>query len=224
MISCKYGRPLCSAYLKGMPGAIEMFRTPYRINLGFGAILITAALLLSSTAGSITDDLQGYKPIYSLGSGKDDWWIKYPDQSQYPDQRPRAGLPVNHLPWVIEALQNKPVVILDHSENCKACKVQMRDLDKVLDIYGKDVIYYNITAMADGSGDQRAFEVLDTYCLNAAKPTVPTTVVLTLLSGADGNVEIGWHTMDDAMGEQIVTAYIKDAIFYYRQNSANWNK
>jgi hypothetical protein len=189
------------------------------INLGLGAISITAVLLLAFAAGSVTDDLQGYKPIYSLGSGKDDWWIKYPDQSRDPDNGFRAGFSVNHLPWVIEALKNKPVVILDHSENCKSCKVQIRDLDRVLEIYGKDIIYYNITAMEDGSGDQRAFEVFNTYCPNAAKPTVPTTVVLTLLSDADGKVEIGWHTMDDAMGEQIVAAYIKDAIFYYRQNS-----
>jgi hypothetical protein len=201
-----------------------MSRTPCMINLGLGAILIIAVLLLAFTAGSVTDDLQGYKPIYSLGSGKDDWWIKYPDQSQYPDQRPRAGFSVNHLPWIMEALKNKPAVILDHSEDCKACKVQMRDLDKVLDIYGEDIIYYNITAKADGSGDQRAYEILDTYCPNASKPTVPTTVVLTLLNDADGKVEIGWHTMDDAMGEQIVADYIKDAIFYYQQNSAQWNK
>lgn len=197
-----------------------MSRKPFIISMRLKAILIAAVLLLVYAAGSVTDDLQEYKPIYSLGSGKDDWWIKYPDQSQDPDQKPRAGFPVNHLPWLIDALKNKPVVILDHSENCKACKVQMRDLDKVLDIYGKDIIYYNITAMEDGSGDQRAYEVLYTYCLNAAKPTVPTTVVLTLLSDANGKVEIGWHTMDDAMGEQIVAAYIKDAIFYYRQNSA----
>jgi hypothetical protein len=203
-----------------MPGAIEMSRTPYMIKLVLGATLIAAVLLLIYPVVSASDDLQGYKPTYSLGPGKDDWWIVYPDQSQDVEQRSRVGLSVNHLPWVISALQNKPLIILVHSENCKACKVQMKDLDKVLGIYGNNITYYNITAKADGSGDQRAFEVLDTYCLNAAKPTVPTTVVLTRLTDANGNVGIGWHTMNDAMGEQIITAYIKDAIYYYQQNSA----
>jgi hypothetical protein len=94
----------------------------------------------------------------------------------------------------------------------------MRDINKVLATYGDDITYYNITAKADGSGDQRAYEILDTYCLDAAKPTVPTTVVLTRMANPDGEVEISWHTMDDAMGEEIIAAYIKDAILYYQQN------
>lgn len=197
-------------------GAIEMSRTLEMASEGAGIILIAVVLLMIYPAGSVPDDLQGYNPTYSLGSGKDDWWINYPDQSQDSDQNPRAGLSVNHPSWVIEALKDKPVIILDHSDNCKACKVQMRDINKVLATYGDDIIYYNITAKADGSGDQRAYEILDTYCLDAAKPTVPTTVVLTKMPNPDGEVEIGWHTMDDAMGEEIIAAYIKDAILYYQ--------
>jgi hypothetical protein len=202
--------------MKRKAGAIEMSRILRIINLGLGIILLTAVLSLAFAALSVTDNLQGYNPTYSLGSGKDNWWIKYPNQSRNEDNESRAGFSVSHLPWAIDALKIKPLIILVHSENCKACKVQMRDLDKVFGIYGNNITYYNITAKADGSGDQRALDVLNTYHLNAAKPTVPTTVVLTRLSDANGNVEIRWHTMDDAMGEQIVAAYIKDAIFYYR--------
>jgi hypothetical protein len=194
-----------------------MSRTLCIINWGRVTTLIIVALLLVFAAGSVADNFQGYKPVYSLGSEKDDWWIKYPNQS------PKAGSLVNHLPWVVDALKDKPVIILDHSKDCKACKVQMKDLNNVLNIYGNDITYYNITAMADGSGDQRAFDVLDIYYPNGGIPTVPTTVVFTLLRDANGKAEIGWHTMDDAMGEETITSYVKDAIFYYRQNSAYGN-
>lgn len=192
-----------------------MSRIPGSINVGLVATLLVATFLTSLTAGSLADDLQGYKPVYSLGSGKEDWWIKYPDQST------NAGAPVNHLPWVIDALKDKPVIILVHSTDCKACKVQKKDLDQVLSVYGNDLHYYDMTADVV---DAKVLDVLNAYYPNSGVPMVPTTVILTLVKDANGKVTVGWHSMDDAMGEDVLASYVEDAVYYYRQNSADWDK
>jgi hypothetical protein len=192
-----------------------MFRVPGSINVGLVATLLVATFLIAYTAGSLADDMQGYKPVYSLGSGNEDWWVKYPDQS------PNAGKPVNHPTWVIDDLKKKPVILFVHTTDCKACKVQKKDLDNVLNIFGKDVTYYDMVADVP---DEKILDVLNSYYPHGGAPTVPTTVVLTLARGSDGKVVVAWHTMYDAMGEDVVASYVKDAVYYYRQNSADWNK
>jgi thiol-disulfide isomerase/thioredoxin len=176
---------------------------------------MVATFLTFFTAGSFADDLQGYKPVYSLGSGKDDWWIKYPDQS------PNASSSVGHLPWIINDLRQKPVIVFVHRTDCKSCKVQEKDLDKVLTTYGEDVKYYDMVADVP---DEKILSVLNVYYPNSGVPTVPTTVIFTLVKDIDGKVAVGWHSMDDAMGEDVLTSYVKDAIYYYRQDAAYWNK
>lgn len=161
---------------------------------------------------SSSDDLQDYKPVYSLGAGKDDWWIKYPDQS------PNAGSSVDHLSWIIDDLKQKPVIVFVHTSDCKACKVQEKDLNNVLAVYGGDVKYYDLLADIP---TEMILSVLKAYYPNSGVPTVPTTVVFTHFKDTNGNVVIGWHSMDDAMGENVVSSYIKDAIYYYRQNPAD---
>ena len=192
--------------MSGIPGSI---------NVGLVATLMVATFLTFFTAGSLADDLQGYKPVYSLGSGKDDWWIKYPDQS------PNASSSVGHLSWIINDLKQKPVIVFVHRTDCKSCKVQENDLDKILATYGEDVKYYDMIADIP---DEKILSVLNVYYPNSGVPTVPTTVIFTLIKDTDGKVAVGWHSMDDAMGEDVLTSYVKDAIYYYRQDAAYWNK
>jgi hypothetical protein len=192
-----------------------MSRIPGLVRVGLVATLLVAAFSAAFASGSLAYDLQGYKPVYSLGSGKDDWWIRYPDQS------PNPNSPVNHLPWIVNALKEKPVIILVHSTDCKACKVQKKDLEKVLGVWGNDMDYYDMTADIIS---EKVLDVLNAYYPNPGIPMVPTTVVLTLVKDTDGKATVGWHSMDDAMGEDVLTSYVKDAIYYYRQNSADWNK
>ena len=51
---------------------------------------------------------------YSVGSGNDDWWRAYPDQSS------GACGEVNHPSWVLDALKSKPVLIYVHKQ-CDYC-------------------------------------------------------------------------------------------------------
>lgn len=175
--------------------------------------LLAVVLATFATGSQTSGKLEGYKPAHSLGSGENDWWVSHPAQSE------QAGTPVGHPKWVLDALKEKPVLILDHSSNCSSCVVQKANIDKVLASYGKNVTYYDLLA---DERDKRAFEVLNVYGLTGNY--VPTTAFVTLINGSDGKVAVAWHSAEDAMSESDITSYIKDAIYYYQKNAANWSK
>jgi hypothetical protein len=180
----------------------------------FTAFYLVIVVSMTFVAGSQASGmLDGYKPIHSQGTGENNWWISYPTQSD------KAGTSVDHPQWVLDALKEKPVLILDHSSNCNSCVVQKENIDKALAGFGGNITYYDI--MAD-LRDQRAFDVLDVYGLTGYY--VPTTVFITLLKDPDGKVAVAWHSAEDAMSENDVASYIKDAIYYYQQNAPGWSK
>jgi len=153
---------------------------------------------------------------YSVGSGPDDWW------TVYPDQHPNAGSEVDHPQWILDTLEEKPVLVLDHSAGkCKACVDQESYVDAVLEDYGDDVTYENLIS---GGSDQKAGELFDIYDPNGGKPFIPLTIVLTLVQDSDGNVVVGWHSMEDAAGgEEMVRSHVEDAIDYHEENVENWD-
>ncbi len=198
-----------------MIGANKMSLIPVGLKIARSLlipIIFAGFILIAITASALAEDWSSYKPAFAPGQGENDWWTQYPSQS------PRAGTSVNHPSWVTDALKEKPIIILDHSSNCKSCVVQKANMEKVMEKYGKDVAYYDI--MADGS-DQKAFEILGLYGLTGLY--VPTTVFITLQKGSDGKVGIAWHSVEDAMSAEQVNNYVKDAIYYYQQNAANWS-
>jgi len=152
---------------------------------------------------------------YSVGSGPDDWW------TVYPEQHPNAGSEVNHPQWVLDDLKEKPILILDHSAGkCKACVDQEAYVDAVLDDYGDDVAYENLIS---GGSDLKAEELFDIYDPNGGKSYIPLTIVLTLVEDSDGNVVVGWHSMEDAAGgEEMVRSRVEDAIDYHEKNVEEW--
>ncbi len=170
--------------------------------------LVLAAVLFT-TASAAAEDLSGYHPTYSLGTGDEDWWIAYPDQN------PDPGAQVDHPSWILQSLKEKPVVILLHTATCRSCADQMKVLSKVFKTYGKDVTYYDI--MADS--DPRGKEALSSYDPTGEQNFVPTTVFLTETRDSEGQTSVAWHSYEDAMSESDVEAYVKDAIYYYRQSN-----
>lgn len=150
---------------------------------------------------------------YSVGSGNDDWWTKYPDQST------GKGGEVNHPSWVLDALASKPVVIYVH-KGCDYCKPQTEALAKIVDETGNKFTYFNISA--DGS-DARDEEALQAYDPNGGVMYVPLTVIVTLAPNSEGKVEPVWHSTEEVTGESWIKNYVEDALSYYSENSANWN-
>ena len=151
---------------------------------------------------------------FSVGSGNEDWWTKYPAQSSG-----KSG-EVNHPAWVLDALGSKPVVIYVH-KGCDYCTPQTDALTKIEDEMGDKFTYFNISA--DGS-DARSEEGMQAYDPNGGKMYVPLTVIITLAPNSEGKVEPVWHSTDVVTGEEWIKNYIEDAVSQYDENSANWNK
>jgi thiol-disulfide isomerase/thioredoxin len=151
---------------------------------------------------------------YSVGSGNDDWWTKYPDQSA------GKGNEVNHPDWVLDALKSKPVLIYVH-KSCDYCKPQTEAIEKIAAEFDGRITFYEISAEG---GDSRAEEALQAYDPNGGVMYVPLTVVVTLAPNSEGSVEPVWHSTEDVTGEDWIKNYVEDALGKYSENSAAWNK
>lgn len=150
----------------------------------------------------------------SVGTGPDDWW------TVYPDQHPNAGSEVDHPPWVLDRLKDKPILILDHSTNCEACIDQENAALVVMEDYGDDIAYENLIS---GSGDFRAEELFEVYDPDGGKQYVPLTIVLTLVEGPDGKVVVGWQSAEDATGVDWLRSLVRDAIELHGENVGGWD-
>ena len=168
------------------------------------ASLITAILLASGFCAMGAE--------YSVGSGNDNWWTAYPDQST------GAGGEVNHPSWVLDALKGKPVLIYVHKE-CDYCVPQTEAAQKIADQFKGKITFFEISA---DEGDARADEAMQAYDPNGGTMYVPLTVVLTLASDGEEIVPV-WHSTDEVTGEDWIRNYVEDAISQHDENSADWN-
>jgi len=150
---------------------------------------------------------------YSVGSGNDDWWTTYPDQST------GTGGIVNHPSWVLDALKSKPVLIYVH-KSCSYCAPQTAAVQNITDEFNGQITVFNIGA--EGS-DPRSEEVLQAYDPNGNTMYVPLTVVLTLATDSEGKVVPAWHSTDQVTGDDWIRDYVEDAIARHEDNSASWN-
>jgi thiol-disulfide isomerase/thioredoxin len=150
---------------------------------------------------------------YSVGSGPDDWWISYPDQS------PASGSDVIHPDWVLDALEDKPVLIYAHL-GCSYCKPQTDAINEIVNEYGDDIVFYDIPG--DGS-DERIGEIFAAYDPNGGTSTVPLTAIVTLVSGEDGEAEVAWHSTEEVTGKEWIGEYVEDAIDYHEENVESWD-
>jgi hypothetical protein len=175
------------------------------------ALLVLAAMAAFSIAGfvmadtALCQDWNSYSPAHAVGSGNEDWWTTYPDQHE------NSGSAVKHPDWVLKALKQKPLIILIHSSNCVPCLTQTPRISAAAE-----------SILAEGSGYDKAIEILDVYSPTGGAQYVPTTIFITLAKGPDGTVDVAWRSEIDAMSQERIDAFVKDAIYYYKQNSAAW--
>lgn len=173
-----------------------------------------AAFVMADTA--LSQDEESYSPAHDVGSGDDDWWTTYPDQHE------STGSSVEHPDWVLDALKEKPVLILIHQTNCVPCKTQTPRIEAAVASFSGDMEYVDV--LAEGSGYLKAYDTLIIYDPYGEedKYFVPTTVFITLAKGPDGTVDVAWHSEIDIMSQADIDDYVKDSIFYYKQNAAAW--
>ncbi len=179
-------------------------------------LFVLIGVAFSGISGlALSEDWGSYQPAHSLGSEENDWW------TAYPNQHANAGSSVEHPASILAALKEKPMLILVHSSNCKSCVEQIANVKKVLESYGGELKYEDV--MAEGSSLQGAVALLDVYNPSGGQSYVPTTIFITLIKGANGKVDVAWHSVEDAMSEDQINAYVKDSIYYYKQNAASWS-
>ena len=152
--------------------------------------------------------LDSYTPEHRVGTLKNDWWTAYPDIN------PASGSPVDHPSWVEDALNDGPLIILDHSEGCAPCVAQTGDIEAVMRNFQGDIVYLDI--LADGS-DQRAYDAFDAYDPNGDPQYIPLTVIVTRIEDEDGT-RIVWHSNEGATGQDWIEGYVKDAIYYFHMS------
>ena len=181
----------------------------------FSALLVLATLALSAMANvALSADWNSYSPAHTLGSGNNDWWTAYPDQNE------NSGSTVDHPSWVLDALKEKPLLILVHSSNCKPCLVQIPRIKSAVDSNSGDLSYYDV--LAEGGSIQKAMAILDIYNPLGGAQYVPTTIFVTLIKGSDGKVDVAWHSQLDFMSQDEINSFVSDSIYYHKQNAAGW--
>lgn len=161
---------------------------------------------------------------FAVGSANDDWWTTYPDQSK------RAGEDVNHPSWVIDALQEMPVLIYVN-ESCSGCASQANSVQNISDKFkGKIVLFKlgtggtNVTYGTDPRSDEvlQAYGLKDERSMQSAQALLPLTVIVTLATDYEGEVVPVWHSTDEITGNNWILSYLEDAITEYDENSDYW--
>ena len=184
---------------------------------GFKNLVLLAlalAAIFAAASNALCEDWNSYSPAHAVGSGNDDWWTAYPDQHE------NSGSEAEHPAWIMEALKEKPVLILIHSSNCVPCLAQMPRIKAAATRFSGDLKYDDV--LAEGSGYEKAINILDVYSPSGGAQYVPTTIFITLAKGPDGTVDVAWHSEIDAMSQERIDSYVKDSIYYYKQNRAAW--
>lgn len=188
-------------------GKITKYIKNFIINLVLG-IVLASCVLANNTLGSGSDSKN------EIGAGSDDWWTVYPEQSS------AAASDVNHPQWVLDALEQKPVVIYVH-KGCGYCRPQTEAMDEVVSDYGDQFAYFDISA---GGNDSKAEEALRAYDPNGGVSYVPLTAIVTLAPDSKGKVQVVWHSTEEVTGKAWIDEYVQDAVSYHNQNSGNWKK
>lgn len=168
-------------------------------------VFLIAVILLASGITALGAE-------YPVGSGNDDWWTTYPDQSS------GAGEDVNHPSWVMDALQEKPVLIYVH-KSCDYCLPQTNDVKNITGEFGSSITFFEISA--EGT-DSRAEEALQAYDPNGGTMYVPLTVIVSLATDSEGEVVPVWHSSEEITGETWIRSYVEDALTQYDEFSSGW--
>ena len=141
----------------------------------------------------------------ALGVGAGDFW------TVYPTMHPLSGQTVTHPDWVIAALEQGVVMILDHSEGCYPCIQQTGICESVYASY-PELQYFDLSSGTDEPDSSEAFAAYDP---NGDIHYVPLTIVVTKALDGYGNEVVAWHSWEGVVDAVTLTSWIQDAQSYY---------
>ena len=200
-------------------GTIAIILVIFVIIVGAAFFILSASPDGSNNSGDSNNSqwLDDYTPVYSVGTGSDNFWINFPVGG------PSAGQGVNHLTWITEDLKEKPVVFVCHRTGCTACTPQADRVKALRETYGEDAVFYDLDNPFEGYGVAtedilKKFNEAFYYDANGPPSYIAFTGVFTLLKDG-GEVKIGWHSWEGDVANADMENWIKDAICYYHTNS-----
>ena len=169
-------------------------------------------LFLSGCTSNNTNEnwLQNYSPKHSVGIGENDFWINFPD-----------GQNAQHLAWINESLEEKPVFFVSHRTGCTSCTPQADRVKFLGEKYEEDAIFYDLDDDYAGTAPADILQNYNEafyYDPNGGLHYIALTGIFTLVNDG-GEVQIGWHSWEGNVNDTAMENWVKDAIYYYHINS-----
>jgi len=186
-------------------------------------LIVSILLFLSGCTSNKTDTdnsnngsddpnwLDNYSPVHDIGTGSDDFWINFP-----------SGQSLDHLTWITEALEEKPVFFVCHRTGCYGCSAQADRVIALGEKYSEDAIFFDLdypyTQYGTATEDilNKFYEAFY-YDPNGGSNVIATTGVFTNVNDG-GELKIGWHSWEGNVGDSEMESWVKDIIYYYHVN------
>ncbi len=140
-----------------------------------------------------------------IGVGAGDFW------TVYPTTHPSSGQPVVHPDWVLTALEQGVVMILDHSEGCYPC-VQQTAICESVYASNPELRYFDLSS---GTDEPEASEAFASYDPNDEIHYVPLTIIVTKALDGLGNEVVAWHSWEGVVDEITLASWVNDAQSYF---------
>lgn len=180
--------------------------TTYEVRIGVGAKDLSNHGLDSGTFGWFFTTEGSSVALRGLGEGVDDFW------TTYPSGHAQSGGVVTHPQWAMDALQNGPVMILDHSTNCQPCIVQMQICERVAPDFAGDLTYFDLVS---GQSEPMASDAFAAYDPTGGVNYIPLTILITKAQDANGNTVVAWHSWEGVVYEEMLRSWISDSLAHY---------
>jgi hypothetical protein len=192
-------------------------------------ILIACILFLSGCTSNNTNDgktdnnsdndannsnwLENYTPVYSIGTGEDDFWIEFPSGSD------NYGQTIQHYSWITENIDDNPVLFVVHRTGCLGCKEQGDLVISLAEKYSDYVKFHDIDAVYDAPEEiQQMSSEAYYYDPNGEPGYIALTGVFTYVED-NGEIKVGWHSWELDVEDSVMENWIKDAIYYHNINT-----
>ncbi len=155
-----------------------------------------------------------YTSLYSQGSGENNWWINYPDK------HPDSGESVNHLEWIKQNIEKKPILIVVHRAGQPCCEPQAIKAREVANEYPDDLIFHDLDLTTDSDTYDKAYEI-SIYDPDGEPHLIALTIVLTKIKDNSGKVSIAWHSWEGDMDKLVLESWVRDGIYYYENSKTD---
>ncbi len=203
-------------------GSIAIIIVIFAIVIGVAFFVFSGLLTNTSTNGNGNNKpntgtwLDNYTPVYSIGTGSNDFWIDFPVGN------PSVGQSVQHKIWITDDLEEKSVIFVCHRTGCGPCTPQADRVKALIEAYGDDIVFYDLDSPFEGFGTIKEgilekYNQAFYYDPNGGDHYIALTGIFTLINDG-GEVKTGWHSWEGNVDDTAMENWIKDAIYYYHVN------